>query len=76
MLFKENGNIAVIVKANGQPVKTYKAQVQGGQLQGLGESRLNYEPATSFISPRYVDTTDRSRSSFTMRDMFWVKQTR
>lgn len=73
-LNKLNGEIALVVKANGQPVKTYKAQVQGGQLQRLDRSRLDFEPRTAFISPRYVDTTDRSRSSYTMRDMFWVKK--
>lgn len=74
-LTKLNGEIAFVVKANGQPVKTFKTQVSGGQLRGLEQSRLGYEPRTSFISPRYVDTTDRSRSDFTMRDMFWLKRT-
>ena len=73
-LNKLNGDIALVVKANGQPVKTYKTRVQGGQLQRLDRNRLDFEPRTSFISPRYVDTTDRSRSSFTMRDMFWVRK--
>lgn len=74
-LTKLNGEIAFVVKANGQPVKTYKTQVNGGQLRGLEQSRLGYEPHASFISPRYVDLADRSRSSFTMRDMFWLKRT-
>jgi hypothetical protein len=71
---KQNGEIAVVVKANGQPIKTFKTQVAGGQMQRLEQNRLGYEPHTSFISPRYVDTTDRSRSSYTMRDMFWLKK--
>lgn len=73
-LTKLNGEIALVVKANGQPIKTYKTQVQGGELKRLDQNRLGFEPRTSFISPRYVDTTDRSRSSFTMRDMFWVRK--
>ena len=73
-LTKLNGEIAFVVKANGQPVKTYKTQAQGGQLRGLEQSRLGYEPAASFISPRYVDLNDRSRSDFTMRDMIWLKK--
>ena len=73
-LTKLNGEIAVVVKANGQPVKTFRTQVKGGQLQRIEENRLGYEPHSSFISPRYVDTTDRSRSSYTMRDMFWLKK--
>lgn len=73
-LTKQGGEIAVVVKANGQPIKTYKTRVKGGQLQTLERNRLNTEPRTDFISPRYVDITDRSRSDFTMRDMFWVKK--
>ena len=73
-VLKLNGEIALVVKADGQPVKTFKTKVQGGQLQRLDQNRLDFEPHTSFISPRYVDTTDRSRSSYTMRDMFWVKK--
>lgn len=71
---KQNGELAVVVKANGQPIKTFKTQVQGGQLQRLDRNRLDFQPQTSFISPRYVDTTDSSRSSFTMREMFWLKK--
>jgi hypothetical protein len=72
---KLNGEVAVVVKANGQTVKTFKTQVQGGELKRLEQNRLGFEPNTSFISPRYVDTTDRSRSSYTMREMFWLKKT-
>lgn len=74
-LTKLSGEIAFVVKANGQPVKTYKTQVNGGQVRGLEQSRLGYEPHASFISPRYVDINDGSRSSFTMRDMIWLKRT-
>jgi hypothetical protein len=71
---KLNGEIAIVVKANGQPVKTYKTRVQGGTIQRLDRNRLGFEPQTDFISPRYVDLTDRSRSDFTMRDMYWMKK--
>ena len=74
-LTKLNGEIAVVVKANGQSIKSYKTRVQGGVIQRPDESRLGYEPRTRFISPRYVDMTDRSRSDFTMRDMYWMKKT-
>jgi hypothetical protein len=71
---KLNGEISVIVKANGQPIKTYKTRVQAGSIQRLERSQLGYQPHTDFISPRYVDLTDRSRSDFTMRDMYWMKK--
>ena len=73
-LTKLNGDIAVVVKANGQPIKSYKTQVTGGVIKRLDENRLGFEPRTRFISPRYVDTTDRSRSDFTMRDMYWMRK--
>ena len=73
-LTKQDGEIAMIVKANGQPIKSYKTRVVGGRLQTLERNRLDTEPRTAFISPRYVDLTDRSRSDFTMRDMFWIKK--
>lgn len=74
-LTKLTGEIAFVVKGNGQPIKTFRTQVQGGQLRGLDQSRLDFEPHTSFISPRYVDLNDRSRSDFTMRNMTWLKRT-
>jgi hypothetical protein len=73
-LTKQDGEIVMVVKANGQPIKSYKTRVVGGRLQTLARSRLETEPRTAFISPRYVDLTDRSRSDFTMRDMFWIKK--
>jgi len=73
-LTKQDGEIVMIVKANGQPIKSYKARVVGGRLQTLERNRLDTEPRSAFISPRYVDLTDRSRSDFTMRDMFWIKK--
>ena len=75
-LTKQDGEIVMIVKANGQPIKSYKTRVIGGRLQTLERTRLDTEPRTAFISPRYVDLTDRSRSDFTMRDMFWIKKSR
>lgn len=73
-LTKQDGEIVITVKANGQPVKSYKTRVAGGRLQTLERNNLDTEPRTDFISPRYVDITDRSRSDFTMRDMFWIKK--
>ena len=73
-LTKQDGEIVMIVKANGQPIKSYQTRVIGGRLQTLERNRLDIEPRTAFISPRYVDLTDRSRSDFTMRDMFWIKK--
>ena len=73
-LTKQDGEIVVVVKADGKPIKSYKTHVSGGKLQTLDRNRLDFNPRTDFISPRYVDLTDRSRSDYTMRDMFWVKK--
>ena len=73
-LTKQDGEIVMIVKANGQSIKSYKTRVVEGRLQTFERNRLDTEPRTAFISPRYVDLTDRSRSDFTMRDMFWLKK--
>jgi hypothetical protein len=73
-LTRQDGELVMIVKAEGQPIKSYKTRVTGGKLQSLERSHLGFEPHTDFISPRYVDLTDRSRSDFTMRDMFWVSK--
>ena len=75
-LTKQDGELVMIVKAEGQAIKSYKTRVTGGKLQALERSQLGFEPRTDFISPRYVDLTDRSRSDFTMRDMFWVRKSR
>ena len=71
-LTKLNGEIALVVKANGQKIKFFTTEVRGGQIQRLDRNRLDTQPRTAFISPRYVDLTDRSRSDYTMRDMYWV----
>ena len=73
-LTRQTGEVVVVVKADGRPIKSYKTRVEGGRLQTLERNRLNTEPRTDFISPRFVDVTDRSRSDFTMRDMFWIKK--
>lgn len=69
---KKDGELTLLVKANGQPVKAYKAQVAGGQVQRLPRNRLGAEPHTSFISPRFVDMSAGSSSRYKMLDMYWV----
>lgn len=71
-LTKKDGEYTVVAKVNGQPFKSYWAEVRGGQLQRHPRNRLGMEPHTDFISPRLVDTTSRSTSSYVMRDTYWV----
>jgi hypothetical protein len=60
---------------NGQPIKSYRLQVKGGQLQTLDRSRLGYEPATDFIPPRMIDTSAGSSSRYQMLETYWLQKT-
>jgi hypothetical protein len=73
-LTKRDGEYTVVAKVNGKPFKSYRAEVRGGQLQRHPRNSLDTQPHTDFISPRLVDTSSRSTSSFTMRDTYWVKK--
>ncbi|MET0650763.1 MAG: hypothetical protein ABW208_29490 [Pyrinomonadaceae bacterium] len=73
-LTKRDGEYTVVAKVNGKPFKTYRAEVRGGQLQRHPRNSLDTQPHTNFISPRLVDTSSRSTSSYTMRDTYWVKK--
>ena len=71
-LTKRDGEYTVVAKVNGKPFKTYTAQVRGGQLERHPRNSLDTQPHTDFISPRQVDTSSRSTSQYTMREMYWV----
>jgi hypothetical protein len=71
---KKDGEYAIVLKANGQPVKSYKFQIKGGQVQRPDQSRIDYEPHVNFLSPRYIDTTSGTGSRYAMHDMYWVKK--
>lgn len=73
-LSKLSGEVTLVVKANGQPIKTYKTQVMGGQLQRLPRNALSFEPHAEFISPRFIDTSSGSNSRYKMFEMYWVKK--
>jgi len=71
---KKDGDYTVVLKADGQAIKSYKFQIKGGQVQRADRSRLDFEPHNEFISARYIDTTAGTNSRYHMRDMFWVKK--
>jgi len=73
-LTRTNGEVALVVKANGQPIKTYKTEVSGGQLQRLPQNALHWEPHASFISPRFIDVSAGTNSRYKMFDMYWMKK--
>jgi hypothetical protein len=73
-LTKKDGVYTFVAKVNGKPFKTYRAEVKGGQLQRHPRNQLGFEPHTSFISPRQVDTSSRTSSRYDMRDTYWISK--
>ena len=73
-LTKRDGEYTVVAKVNGTPFKSYKTEVKGGQLQRHPRNRLDVEPHTAFISPRQVDTSSRTTSRYSMRDVYWIRK--
>jgi hypothetical protein len=74
VLAAKDGEFAVVVKVNGQPIKSYRMQVKGGQIQSLDRSRLGYEPRTDFLSPRMIDTSAGTSSRYHMLETYWLKK--
>jgi hypothetical protein len=74
-LTRKDGDLTIVLKANGQPVKSYRVQVRGGQLQRLARSQLEFQPHTDFISARLVDVSADGGCEYCMLDLFWVKTT-
>jgi hypothetical protein len=73
-LTKRDGVYTMVAKVNGKPFKSYTAEVKGGQLQRHARNRIDIEPHTAFISPRQVDTSSRTTSRYSMRDVYWIRK--
>jgi hypothetical protein len=73
-LTRTNGAVALVVKADGQPIKIYKTQASGGQLQRLPQNALAFEPHAGFVSPRFIDTSAGTNSRYKMFEMFWLRK--
>lgn len=73
-LTKRDGVYTVVAKVNGTPFKSYQAEVKGGQLQRHPRNSMDMEPHTAFISPRQVDTSSRTTSRYSMRDVYWIRK--
>jgi hypothetical protein len=71
-LTKREGALTIILKVNGQPVKSYRAQVKGGQLQRLSRNQMETEPRTDFIASRLIDLSRHGGCEYCMLDTFWV----
>jgi hypothetical protein len=73
-LTRTNGEVALVVKADGQSLKTYETRVSGGQLQRLPQNALAFEPHAGFVSPRFIDTSAGTNSRYKMCEMFWLRK--
>lgn len=72
MLTGNDGDYSIVVRMNGKPVKSYAVKVRSGAIQPLPFNSLDYEPHNSFISPRMIDTSSRSGSSYKMLNAYWL----
>ena len=70
---KLSGDVTVVLKANGTLFKTYRMKVAAGQIERLPQNALTYAPHTDFISPRFIDTTSGSNSSYKVYEMYWLR---
>ncbi|HLF85223.1 MAG TPA: hypothetical protein VI837_13695, partial [Blastocatellia bacterium] len=72
-LTKRDGELTIVIKVNGQPVKSYRAEVRGGQPVRLARNQMEFEPHTDFISTRLIDVSRDGGCEYCMLDLFWVK---
>jgi hypothetical protein len=73
-LRKLNGDLALVVKVNGQVVKSYRLQVNGGQPVRLARNHLEVEPHTDFIPTRLIDLSLDGGCDYCMLDLIWVSK--
>ena len=71
-LTKRDGELTIVLKANGQPFKSYRAGIRGGQPVRLARNQMEVEPHTDFISTRLVDVSRDGGCEYCMLDLFWV----
>ena len=72
-LMKREGELTIVIKVNGQPVKSYRAQVKGGQPVRLARNQMEVAPHTDFVATRLIDVSRDGGCEFCMLDLFWVK---
>ncbi|MEZ4701976.1 MAG: hypothetical protein R2834_16710 [Rhodothermales bacterium] len=68
-----DGGCEVVIKADGKPIKTFPFTVAAGKLLPHGRSALDYAPHTDFLSPRLVDMSSGSSSSYKMLEAYWMQ---
>jgi hypothetical protein len=71
-LTRKDGELTIVIKVNGQPFKSYRAQIRGGQPVRLARNQMEVEPHTDFISTRLVDVSRDGGCEYCMLDLFWV----
>lgn len=73
-LVKRDGVYLLIVKANGTPIKSFRLETKNGRLQRAEQSRIDFEPHTDFISPRFIESRGQSGADYLVTDAYWVRR--
>ncbi len=72
-LTKEDGNYSVVLKADDKPFKTFTFSVSGGKVKELKQNNIDYNPHEDFITPRILDRSSGSNSSYKILQACWVE---
>ncbi len=72
-LSRKDGELTIVIKVNGQPVKSYSGRIRAGHPELLARNQMDVEPHTDFISSRLIDVSRDGGCEYCMLDLFWVK---
>ena len=71
-LTQNDGTYEIVLKAGDKIIRTYTATVSGGKLQQHPRSAMDYSPHADYITPKIIDRSSGSGSSYKMLDAYWV----
>lgn len=70
MLTSKEGEYDMVIKMDGETVKSYGLQVESGDVTRPNTTKLGYEPSYSFISPRKIDTS--RKGNYRQLELVWM----
>ncbi len=72
MLAAGNGKYTIAAKCAGKVARRYSLSVAGGKVVDIPRARLGHRPRHDFLSPRRIDTSSGSGSSYKMQNIYWA----
>lgn len=72
-LTKADGVYSVVLKADDKPYKSFSFTVSNGKINEIAQTNLNYSPPQEFISPRILDVSSGSNSSYKILQAYWLE---